>query len=80
MVYRVRIIHSPLENRYSLEVKTNWWSSWNKVEEDAYRPVGKAATSYYPVETQLQLYERYRKRAEDLLSQTVVYESSRPRK
>jgi len=73
MIYKARLVHSPLDRRYILQIKLHWWTPWEKIQEDEYREEGKKPERYYPMYTQTELCTKYLNRIDEIVSEKIVY-------
>lgn len=71
----VRIVHSPLEQRYYVEQKNCWAFRWDRVE--SYEYVDVPSTSPHGCHDRNdKAFEKAKNKAEMLLARTVVWEQT----
>ncbi len=72
---RVRIVHSPEEERYYVEQKRVWSFTWRQVDVFGYCKV-RSTSPFGCHDLREDAYEKAKKTAEMLLARTVVWEQS----
>jgi hypothetical protein len=70
---KVRIVHSPVEQVYSVQIKPIWRLRWSSVDGYPYKEI----PDMHPFginDKQEQAFEKAKAKAETLLAKTVVWE------
>lgn len=71
---RVRIVHSPAEDKFQVQYKTWLLGLWHNDEQFAYRKVDQLPEHYRSVYTQIQAHARAHGRAAVLLEREVIFD------
>jgi len=71
---RVRIVHSPTEDKYQVQYKSVWFGFWHNDESFVYRKAGQRAENFRPVDVQEQACHRAHARAGTLLEREVIFD------
>jgi len=74
-VYKVRVVHNPLSQTYSLLYKTWIFSHWYLSDEKGYRLPDDTENRYRPTQDVALLWAS--ERAEQLLANTIVLDKKR---
>lgn len=70
---KVRIVHSPIEQVYSVQIKPIWRFSWSSVEGFRYKEIPDNCP-FGINDTQEESFKKAKAKAETLLAKTVVWE------
>ena len=72
---KVRIVHSPVEQVYSVQIKPIWRLRWSSVDGYPYKEIPDMRP-FGINDNQEQAFEKAKAKSETLLAKTVVWERS----